>query len=67
MAAGEIHTKPGPKGWRNVAGTRHISNHKNKTLAEKAGRKIAMERGGDHVVHKMDGSVARKVSYRDAA
>jgi hypothetical protein len=46
MAAGEIHTKPGPKGWRNTAGTRHISNHKTKALAEKAGRKVAMERSG---------------------
>ena len=63
MAAGEIHTKPGDKGWRNTAGTRHLSNHKTKALAEKAGRKAAMARGGDHIVHKQDGSVARKVSY----
>jgi hypothetical protein len=64
MAAGEIHTKPGPKGWRNTAGTRHLSNHKTKALAEKAGRKVAMKRSGAHVVHKQDGSVSRKASYR---
>lgn len=64
MAAGEIHTKPGAKGWRNTAGTRHLSNHKTKALAEKAGRKAAMDRGGKHVVHKQDGSVAREASYR---
>ncbi len=65
MAAGEIHTKPGPKGgWRNTAGTRHLSNHRTKALAEKAGRKAAIKRGGDHVVHKQDGSVARRASYR---
>ena len=64
MAAGEIHTKPGTKGWRNTAGTRHLSNHRTKSLAEKAGRKVAMGRQGEHIVHKQDGSVARKTSYR---
>jgi hypothetical protein len=64
MAAGEIHTKPGPKGWRNTAGTRHMSNHRTKALAEKAGRKAAMERRGEHVIHKADGSVARRASYK---
>jgi hypothetical protein len=64
MAAGEIHTKPGAKGWRNTAGTRHLSNHRTKALAEKAGRKVAMDRRGDHIVHKQDDTIARKTSYR---
>lgn len=52
------------KGWRNKAGNnRSISNHRTKKLAEKAGRKLAIERKALHVVHNSDGSVARKVSY----
>ena len=52
------------KGWRNKAGNnRPISNHRTKKLAEKAGRKLAMERSALHVVYNTDGSIARKVSY----
>ncbi len=64
MAKGEIHTKPGKKGWKNTAGNLPLSNHKNKALAVKAGRKVAEERGGEHVIHKADGSIDRKVSFR---
>ena len=60
----QVHTVSTEKGWRNNAGNGHkISAHKTKKLAEKAGRKLAMERKGIHVVHKSDGSVARQVSY----
>jgi hypothetical protein len=52
------------KGWRNKAGNnRPISNHRTKKLAEKAGRKLAMERSALHIVHNTDGTVQRKVSY----
>jgi hypothetical protein len=60
----QVHTVPTEKGWRNNAGNGHkISAHRTKALAEKAGRKLAMERKGIHVIHKSDGSVARKVSH----
>ena len=60
----QVHTVPTDKGWRNKAGNnRPISNHKNKKLAEKAGRKVAIERRAIHIVHNTDGSVNRKVSY----
>lgn len=60
----EIHTVPTDKGWANRAKNyRRISNHRTKALAEKAGRKLAIERHADHIVHKSDGSVASARSY----
>jgi hypothetical protein len=60
----EVHTVPTDKGWANKAANhRRISNHRTKALAEKAGRKVAIERGADHVVHKSDGVIARTTSY----
>jgi hypothetical protein len=53
----QVHTVPSDKGWRNKAGTRPISNHRTKALAQKAGRKQAIERKAQHVIHKSNGSV----------
>jgi hypothetical protein len=63
MADRTVNTVPTDKGWANRAGTRPISNHRTKTLAQKAGRKQAIERRAMHVIHKQDGSVASKHSY----
>jgi len=60
----EVHTVPTEKGWANrAANHRRISNHRTKSLAEKAGRKVAMARHALHIVHKSDGSVATTRSY----
>jgi hypothetical protein len=60
----EVHTVPTDKGWANKAANhRRISNHRTKSLAEKAGRKVAQARHALHIVHKSDGSVATKRSY----
>ena len=60
----QVHTVSTDKGWRNKAGNnRPISNHRTKKLAEKAGRKLAIERKALHIVHNTDGRVTRKVSY----
>ena len=60
----EVHTIATDKGWATKAANGHkLSNHRTKSLAEKAGRKAAMARSALHVVHKQDGSVGRKTSY----
>jgi hypothetical protein len=60
----EVHTVPTDKGWSNKAANGYkLSNHRTKSLAEKAGRKAAMARSALHVVHKQDGTVGRKTSY----
>ena len=60
----QVLTVSTDKGWRNKAGNnRPISNHRTKKLAEKAGRKLAMERNALHVVHNTDGSVQRVFPY----
>lgn len=60
----QVLTVSTDKGWRNKSGNhRQFSNHRTKKLAEKAGRKLAIERRAMHIVHNTDGSVQRKVSY----
>ena len=60
----EVHTVMTKKGWANKAANGYkLSNHRTKSLAEKAGRKAAIARSALHVVHKQDGSVGRKTSY----
>ena len=61
--ARQVHTVPAEKGWRNRAGTRPISNHRTKALARKAGRKQAIERKAEHLIHRRDGSVGERHSY----
>ena len=61
--ARQVHTVPTEKGWRNRAGTRPISNHRTKALASKAGRKQAIERKAEHLIHRRDGSVGERHSY----
>lgn len=64
MARKQVHTVSTDKGWRNKAGNnRPISNHRTKALAAKAGRKVAIEREAEHVIHKSDGSVATSRYY----
>ncbi len=63
MARKEVHTVPTDKGWANKAGTRTLSNHQKKETARRAGRKQAIERKAEHVIHKKDGTIGEKNSY----
>lgn len=60
-----VHTVPNPsgKGWLNEAGSETISNHRLKEPAKAVGRKEAIERKTEHVIHNKDGRIGEKNSY----
>ena len=59
----EVHTVPTDVGWANKAGNRTLSNHRKKETAQVAGRKHAIQRKAEHVIHKKDGTIGAKNSY----
>lgn len=63
MARKEVHTVPTDKGWANKAGNRALSNHQKKATAQDAGRKQAIDRKAEHVIHNKDGTIGQKNSY----
>lgn len=63
MARNDVHTVPTDKGWANTAGNRTHSNHQKKATAREAGRKQAIDRKAEHVIHSKDGTIAQKNSY----
>ena len=64
MAKKEVHTVPKGNGWANeTAGGSVISNHRRKDTAQAAGRKQAISRKAEHVIHKKDGTIGTKNSY----
>jgi Uncharacterized protein conserved in bacteria (DUF2188) len=63
VARKEVHTVPTDKGWANKAGNRTLSNHQKKETAQQAGRKQAIDRKAEHVIHKKDGTIGEKNSY----
>jgi hypothetical protein len=64
MAKKEVHTVPTDKGWANkLPGGKVLSNHKRKDTAQAAGRKQAIQREAEHLIHKKDGTIGQKNSY----
>ncbi len=64
MAKKEVHTVPTDKGWATkLPGGKVLSNHKRKDTAQAAGRKQAIQRQAEHLIHKKDGTIGQKNSY----
>lgn len=63
--AREIHTTPNPdgEGWVNQMSGKIVSRYRTKLMAERAGRRLAIENGAEHVVHRRDGTIGQKNSY----
>ena len=64
MAKKEVHTVKTPAGWANkLPGGKVLSNHRKKDTAQAAGRREAIKRKAEHVIHKVDGTIGEKNSY----
>ena len=64
MAKKEVHTVKTPAGWANkLPGGKVLSNHRKKETAQAAGRREAIKRKAEHVIHKVDGTIGQKNSY----
>ncbi len=65
MAKGEIHTSKQGDHWVNEAeGNERASNSApTKAEAQAEGRKMAIGRGVEHVVHKQDGKIGERNTY----
>jgi hypothetical protein len=60
---GAVHTVPSGSGWANKVNGRTVSEHRKKAPAEEAGRKQAIERETEHVIHKRGGEIGERNSY----
>lgn len=65
MAKGDIETYHEGGSWKNRAqgNERASSTHATKAEAQAAGREMAIDRGVEHVVKKMDGTIGEKNTY----
>lgn len=65
MTKGDIETYYDDGEWKNRAeGNSRASNvYDNKAEAQAAGRDMAKERGVEHVIKKMDGTIGEKNTY----
>jgi hypothetical protein len=65
MAKNEVHTVPkaGGSGWVNKIGGRVSSHHQKQSTAIQAGRKQAINRATEHVIHGRNGQIRDKNSY----
>ncbi|RRD48011.1 DUF2188 domain-containing protein [Tessaracoccus sp. OH4464_COT-324] len=69
MAKGDIRTYYENNSWKNkVEGNQQASStHATKAEASAVGREMARERGAEHSICRMDGTIGEKNSYgRDA-
>jgi hypothetical protein len=66
MTKGDIHTVPREDGWANEreGQDRAISKHPTKSDAEKAGRDVARRDKVEHIIHKQDGKIGERNTYR---
>jgi hypothetical protein len=62
---GAVHTTTNPdgKGWVNQVNGRVMSTHHTKANAEEAGRKQAIRRETEHVIHRENGTIGERNSY----
>ena len=65
MAKGDIETYHEDGQWKNrPQGNQRASNtHSTKAEAQAAGRDMAINRGVEHVIKKMDGTIGDKNTY----
>lgn len=65
MAKGDIHTVKHGDGWANrVEGNERVSNTaKTKAEAQQTGRQTARDRGVEHLVHRVDGTIGERNTY----
>lgn len=65
MADGDIHTsKPGDRWVNKVEGNQRASNSApTKAEAQAEGRRMAIERGVEHIVHKENGQIGERNTY----
>ena len=66
MARGDVHTEAHGDGWANkVEGSKRVaSTHRTKLAAMKRGRELAILRRVEHLIHRQDGTIAQRNSYR---
>lgn len=62
---GGVHTTPNKNGagWVNQVGGKVISEHRKKTPAIEAGRRVAIRRETEHTIHNQNGQIGQKNSY----
>lgn len=65
MAKGDVETYYEDGVWKNkVEGNQRASNTADtKAAAQAAGREMAIDRGVEHVIKKMDGTIGEKNTY----
>jgi hypothetical protein len=65
MPKADIHTVPHDGGWANRAeGNERVSNTApTKAEAEAEGRRMAIERGVEHLIHDRNGQIAERNTY----
>jgi hypothetical protein len=65
MSKGDVHTVKHGDGWGNrIEGDQRVSNTATtKAEAQAEGRKMAIERGVEHVIHKEDGQIGARNTY----
>lgn len=65
MAKGDIHTSKQGDRWINKAegNQRASSSAPTKAEAQADGRKMAIDRGVEHIVHKEDGQIGERNTY----
>ncbi|MFV8266394.1 Uncharacterised protein [Mycobacteroides abscessus subsp. abscessus] len=65
MAKGDIETYHEDGVWKNRAqgGQRASNTAETKAEAQAAGRQMAIDRGVEHVIKKMDGTIGERNTY----
>lgn len=58
-----MHTVPSGSGWADKVNGQSVSEHRRKALAEAVGRKEAIHRETEHVIHKRGGEIGERNSY----
>lgn len=64
MSKGDIHTVPHGDGWANqVEGGQRVITGATKTEVQAEGRRMAVDRGVEHLVHRQDGTIGERNTY----
>ncbi len=65
MSRKEVHTAPNPhgKGWVNEVTGHVTSQHRKQSTAIEEGRRQAIDRQAEHVIHNREGRIREKNSY----
>lgn len=65
MRRKEVHTVPNPDGagWVNEVNGKITSEHRKQSTASEAGRRQAIQRETEHVIHNRYGQIRDKNSY----